>query len=77
MSNQTVKPQTEVPELSFELVSGEKWNLNEQKPDSFTLVVFYRGLHCPVCKGYIYTLDQLIDDYEKRGVNVVAVSMEK
>lgn len=76
MDNQTIKPRTEVPNLSFELVSGGKWALKDREPDSFTLIVFYRGPHCPVCKGYIHTLDQLIEDYKERGVNVVAVSME-
>jgi peroxiredoxin len=74
--NNHLKPKTQAPELSFELTSGETWNLNDQNPESFTMIVFHRGLHCPVCKGYLRKLNQLIDDYEKHGVNVVAVSME-
>uniref|UniRef100_UPI00342C7B88 redoxin domain-containing protein n=1 Tax=uncultured Tenacibaculum sp. TaxID=174713 RepID=UPI00342C7B88 len=46
----------------------------DQNPDNFTLVVFYRGLHCPLCKKYLQQLKKLLSEFEKRGVNVVAVS---
>nr|WP_299036170.1 redoxin domain-containing protein [uncultured Tenacibaculum sp.] len=38
------------------------------------MVVFYRGLHCPLCKKYLQQLKKLLSEFEKRGVNVVAVS---
>ena len=40
------------------------------------MVVFYRGLHCPVCRTYIGELDKLQDDFGKRGVNVIALSSD-
>ncbi|MEO9884410.1 MAG: peroxiredoxin-like family protein [Balneola sp.] len=69
-------PRTSAPELSFPLTNGEKWNLSEQNPESFTMVVFYRGLHCPVCKGYTQKLNNLVDEFKKRGVEAVTVSMD-
>lgn len=39
-------PRTKVPALSVRTVSGQAWTLAERKPERFTLVVFYRGLHC-------------------------------
>lgn len=38
------------------------------------LVVVYRGLHCPICKTYLATLDGLVSDFNELGVDVVAVS---
>jgi peroxiredoxin len=38
--------------------------------------VFYRGVHCPVCKSYLETLSDVRDAYAERGVEVVAVSMD-
>lgn len=38
------------------------------------LVVVYRGLHCPICKTYLSTLQDLRDDFHAIGVDVVAVS---
>lgn len=40
------------------------------------MIVFYRGLHCPVCKKYSSKLDDLIEDYNERGIEVVLVSMD-
>jgi peroxiredoxin len=39
------------------------------------MIVFYRGLHCPVCKGYLRQLERMLDDFAAVGVtSVVAVS---
>lgn len=69
-------PKQTAPELVFSLLDGKQWNLKAQRPDSFTLVVFYRGLHCPLCKKYLQQLQDLTPDFKERGVNVVAVSMD-
>jgi len=60
--------------LSVDTVSGEVWTLSERDPERFTMIVFYRGLHCPVCKSYISELEGLVDDFRERGVEVVAIS---
>ena len=67
-------PRQDAPSLSFNLISGETWNLKDQSPETFTMVIFYRGLHCPVCKGYSQKAQNLLGDYAERGVEVVALS---
>jgi len=69
-----VTPSTPAPPLEFPTVDGETWNLADQEPEHFTMVVFYRGLHCPVCKSYLGELAEKLDDFRERGVEVVAVS---
>ncbi|WP_432672675.1 peroxiredoxin-like family protein [Flavobacterium sp. SM2513] len=69
-------PKHKAPELQFPLIDGNEWNLKKERPEHFTLIVFYRGLHCPVCKKYLQQLEELLPDFDKRGVNVVAVSMD-
>lgn len=69
-------PRQPVPELELPLVGGGTWKLSEQSPETFTMVVFYRGLHCPICKGYLGELEKLIDDFRDKGVEVVAVSSD-
>lgn len=64
------------PDLSVSTLDGNTFELSKQEPENFTMVVFYRGLHCPVCKTYLKTLTQLADEYDKRGVKLVAVSMD-
>lgn len=67
-------PGAPAPELSIETVGGERWSLTEQSPERFTMVVFYRGLHCPVCRGYTKELAAKLGDFAERGTEVIAVS---
>ena len=69
-------PKHPAPQLSFPLLGGEQWNLNERRPEKFTLIVFYRGLHCPICKRYLQKLQELVPEFESRGVQVVSASMD-
>ncbi len=35
-------------------------------------MVFYRGLHCPICRGYLTELNRTVDDFAATGVTSVA-----
>jgi peroxiredoxin len=72
----TLIPDTQAPELSLPLVGGETWILSEQTPQHFTMVIFYRGLHCPVCKNYLGTLNSMMDQISELGFSVVVASMD-
>lgn len=67
-------PRQPVPALSVPTVSGRSWTLSELRPERFSLIVFYRGLHCPVCRAYLTELDRLVGDFAQRGVSVMAIS---
>ena len=69
------KPQQPAPSLTVSVVGRGPWTLADQHPDRFTLVVFYRGLHCPVCRAYLHQLEGLLDRLAEVGVtSVLAVS---
>lgn len=70
------KPRDPVPQLSVPLVSGQPWTLSEQKPERFSLIVFYRGLHCPVCKTYVSELRGLLKAFRDKGVEPIAISSD-
>lgn len=70
------KPRTQVPELRVPLVGGEQWDMSAQKPKNSTLAVFYRGLHCPICKGYLQDLQQRLAEFRNRGVESIAISAD-
>jgi peroxiredoxin len=40
------------------------------------MMVVYRGLHCPICKPYLRELDRKLEEFESRGVEVIAVSSD-
>ena len=69
-------PRQQVPGLEVALVGGGSWNLAEQRPDHFTLIVFYRGRHCPVCAKYLRDLHDKLEEFDARGVHVIAVSTD-
>lgn len=69
-------PRQPVPALSLPLAGGGTWSLDADKGEAFTLLVFYRGLHCPICKRYLNELQSLLPKFAERGVSVVAVSSD-
>ncbi|MGY5351408.1 peroxiredoxin-like family protein [Wenyingzhuangia sp. IMCC45533] len=71
-----IKPKEQAPDLKISLVNDTQWSLQDQTPKNFTLIVFYRGKHCPVCKNQLEELQSKISDFTDRGVNLIAVSMD-
>lgn len=70
-----VLPRTPAPPLQVPVVSGGSWRLADQHPSSFTLLVFYRGLHCPACHDQLEQLAGKLDALAEVGVDsVLAVS---
>ena len=62
------------PILEVNTLAGNSWTLVNQAPDHYTMVVFYRGLHCPVCHQYIADLERKLDAFNRLGVNAIAIS---
>ena len=71
-----ILPETKVPNLELPLINDTKWNLADQSPKNFTLLVFYRGLHCPVCQKQLEELAGKLDKFTERGTNVIAISAD-
>jgi len=71
-------PGRRAPELTFDVlgVPESRWDLSEAEPKQFSMLVFYRGLHCPVCKTYLRTIDSMFDEFADRGVEIAAISMD-
>jgi peroxiredoxin len=72
-----LKPRQAVPPLEVTTLGGRAWKLAEQKPDSFTMVVFYRGLHSPQCSRYLKGLADQLGAFAQRGVEVIAISADE
>jgi len=70
-----LKPRQAVPALEVSTLQGP-WSLSSQTPENFTMIVFYRGLHCPICSKYIAELDKLAGDFAAAGVAVLALSSD-
>ena len=69
-------PGTSVPKLSVPTVAHGDFDLLSDNPAHFSLIVFYRGLHCPICLKYLRELGALLPEFEKRGVSVTVLSTD-
>lgn len=76
----TTLPRTQPPALTLPLVQGgttDDLSLGTGADGRFTLMVFYRGLHCPVCRKQLREIDDQLDALREAGVGrVVAISMD-
>ncbi|MDB4293411.1 AhpC/TSA family protein [Maribacter sp.] len=71
-----LKPRKEVPNIEVDLVNDTKWKLSEQEPENFTMVLFYRGKHCPICRKQLQELQNKLEDFVALGINVIAISSD-
>lgn len=69
-------PGSTAPDLDLPLTIKARFVLSDQHPEAFTMLVFYRGSHCPICKQYLAELGGRLDEFTGRGVNVFAISMD-
>jgi peroxiredoxin len=76
MSTIALTPRQPVPALNIPLVTGGHFELGTAPAERFDLIVFYRGLHCPICAKYLIELEALAPEFRKRGVQVVALSSD-
>jgi peroxiredoxin len=76
MRTQALMPRFPVPALNLALTTGGRYVLGAQPGDKFDLLVFYRGLHCPICAKYLMELERLAPEFVSRGVQVVAISSD-
>lgn len=70
-----LKPRQPVPALDVDTLNGS-WSLADQNPENFTMVVFYRGRHCPICSKYVGELDKLASDFTEIGVSILVLSSD-
>ena len=70
-------PRQKVPELKLETISHGTFDLATESNDFGTLIVAYRGLHCPICAIYLKELNRLLPEFADRGISVIAVSSDE
>ncbi len=62
------------PVLEVKTLDGTTWKLADQTPKNYTMIVFYRGLHCPLCEQYMTSLEPKVDAFKQLGIDVIAIS---
>lgn len=72
-----VIPGDTMPAIDARLASGGRWALAQEKPEKLSLLAFYRGIFCPICRVWLSDLDRLVPQFTKRGVSVIALSCDR
>jgi len=72
----SLTPRQPVPAISLPLVGGGRWSLPDPTPESFTIAVFYRGLHCPICRTQLQDYQAHLEAFAEKGAQVVAISTD-
>jgi peroxiredoxin len=65
------------PDATLEDLTGKKQKLSELYKSGPTFVVFYRGGWCPFCNLQLHDLAAAKADFDKRGIRLVAISVDK
>lgn len=74
--HKTLMPGTPAPDLGFPVLGGEAFDLKAARPENFSVILFYRGVHCPKCRLHIKDLKDKQARFEAEGMIVAAVSMD-
>lgn len=69
-------PRTPAPALQLPLLDGSDWDLHSQSPERFSLLVFYRGLHCPKCRLQLQELTRTAAEFAQFGIAPIAISSD-
>jgi peroxiredoxin len=71
-----VWPGAPAPSLELPLAGGGTFRIADATPRLFTMLVFNRGLHCPVCRAQLSELNRRFDELAEKGIDVVSISGE-
>ena len=69
-------PGNPVPELKIETVGHGSFDMEADKGENGTLVIQYRGLHCPICINQMKEVEAALDDFEALGIEVIMLSTD-
>lgn len=72
----TPMPGDKASALKVQTLGGTPVDLAANRPENFSVVLFYRGSHCPICKTQMEELNGKLGDFRKIGVDVHVVSMD-
>ncbi len=69
-------PGNPVPGLKIETVGHGSFDLDADKGENGTLVIQYRGLHCPICIRQMTEVEAALDDFAALGLEVIMLSTD-
>ncbi len=62
------------PSMSWNAVAGDR--IDPAAASGWRALIIYRGKHCPLCKTYLNTLDELLEEFRASNIAVSALSAD-
>lgn len=62
------------PMMTWNAVSGER--VVPADESGWRVLIVYRGQHCPLCKAYLNTLNEMLEDFRAANIAVSTVSAD-
>lgn len=69
-------PREPTPALTVPTLDHGDFDLGAESSERGTVVVFYRGLHCPICAKYLMELGKQVGAFAERGHGAIAISAD-
>jgi len=77
MNRNLLEPGTDLPEIILPCLGGERINLSKIEIfGNWKMLIFYRGIHCPMCIKYLKQLEKLQQAFVDNNVEILAVSSD-
>ena len=64
------------PVTTVSRLGGGTLTLGKPETADWQLIFVYRGLHCPICRGYMEDLELRLSEFAEIGIEVVIVSAD-
>lgn len=62
------------PAMNWKTVDGD--SIDPAQQSGWRVLIVYRGKHCPLCKVYLNTLNEMRGEFEAAGVKLMTVSAD-
>ncbi|WP_037312943.1 redoxin domain-containing protein [Ruegeria halocynthiae] len=69
-------PGNPVPALKIETVAHGTFDLAGASGENGTLVIQYRGLHCPICIKQMTEVEAALDEFAELGIEVIMITTD-
>ncbi|MFC3612511.1 redoxin domain-containing protein [Lutimaribacter marinistellae] len=69
-------PGTKAPALKVETLDHGTFDLSADHGETGTLVIMYRGKHCPICIKQMGEVENALDGFAEQGIEVIMLSAD-
>jgi len=66
---------SQIPDIDISLINGDSARLSKET-SNWTLLIVYRGLHCPICKDYATKFENKLSKLQNINTQLILISAD-